>query len=633
MKNIFNDVYIDCKFACLLNIFAYFNISPLYLLANNYYSISDKIQDIYFMDNNNLMASVNIMTRELAVIDSPKEIKLAKGEVVIIKGMMDGEMRNHKCNYLITAINGNTVDLIWRVHENNNEYGNVQVDISWIQKLYKDYMDRIYTTGLDTEPTVTYFSRKDNRSQDLVLSPNYLSYRVFTDHKALIKKNGKNLLSLLLSNRSIEEKILVCAKLKTKKEIEKYKLEHSIGLAGVLTILNKQIAILEKLPRQFMRHREQQLVEELCLLEDDIFRHYDIDFSFNQIVDRCIQIKEKFSLDSMQHISKGEILTTNVQNNSVNGIVLKDGERCFYKVQEIQNHFMELCGYYQLCLSFPVPDLLFAAAFGDYGVIIYKYDDSVGTDRGLLTDLLSSNNSAGSLAFLECIKTNYCKKKVQTSYPMQMFFEGRVESRLKKYLDCTWVNKGVDIGVGGIVRTSDIINECLSYFKKQRTYTCVLSHGDLNTMNIGTKPIFFDFVTSGYNFINAEIATFSISTLFIDLFFSPKYHRKSYQDHEKICEIVPDVDVNFFIEEDIIEIKCIPITQAKRRLIIEKYLTKLEYEQATLVYYIIMRLLTIFDVEKYEIKDKMYTLFLVHFFYHQMRDQAFLAVIELIETW
>lgn len=632
MKNIFNDVYIDCKFACLFNVFSYFNISPLYLLANNYYFISDKIQDIYFMDNNNLMASVNIMTRELAVIGSPKEIKLKNGEVVIIKGMRDGENQNHKCNYLITAINGNIANLIWRLREKDDEYGNVQVNISWIQKRYKDYIDKIYATGLDTEPTVTFFSKKDNRSQDLVLSPNYLSYRIFTENRGLIKRNGRNLLSLLLSNRSVEDKILVCSKLKKKKEIEKYKLEHGIGLANVLTVLNKQIAILEKLPLQFMKHSEHQLVEELCLLEDKIFQHYDMDFSFNMIAEQCIQIKKKLSLDNIQHIAKGRVLTTNKQNNSVNGIFLKDGEKCFYKIQKTQNHFTELYGYYQLCLSFPVPDLLFAAAFDDYGIIIYKYEESVGADRGLLIDLLSSNNSSEALDFLEYIKSNYCKKKVQTSYPMQMFFEDRVESRLIKYLDYTWVNKRVDIGVGRVVRTKDIINECVSYFNKQRTYTCVLTHGDLNTMNIGIRPVFFDFVTSGYNYINAEIATFSISTLFVDLFFSPKYHKESFQNHEKICEMVPNVDVDFFVDEDTIEIKSKPMTQAKRRVIIESYLTELEYEPTTLVYYIIMRLLTIFDIEKYEIKDKMYALFLVHFFYHQMRNQNFIDIIRLIET-
>lgn len=629
----FNDLYIDCKFACLFNVLTFFDISPLYLLANNYYFVSDKISDINFLDYSSLIASANLATREIAVIDSIRDIHLKAGEIVMIKGIIDGEIANHKCNFLITEMSEDSANLIWRVcsHDGGKEeYGIIREDLDRIERLYCNYLDKLYFSGQDIEPTITYFSRKE--TPQCAIPESYFSYRVFQDNKGLIKQNGNHLLSFLLSEKNIEEKLNLCAVLKSKKIVERYKIENGIGISSTLNILNRQINILEDLPLHFLRHKEEKFIRELCFLEDEIFIKYDEEYTFNSIVNQCIQVNDNFKTIALQQIVNGHVLTKNKQNNSMNGIIMVGNKKCFYKAQEIESHLMELCGYYQLHSSFPVPELLFAVVFNDFGVIIYEYDDSVGPGKGLLNDYLVSDDSFYSLEFLEYIKSNYCKVKMKNSYPMQKFFEDRVEKRLKKYLDYSWVEKKVDIGLREPMSTKDIIAECALYFKTQRTYKCVLSHGDLNTMNIGTKPIFFDFVTSGYNYLDAEVAVFSISLLFMDLYYSPKYHMKSYQNHEKICGMVPNVQLEFFAGENTIKIKSFPKTEKKRKSVVKLYLQELEYDNSTLVYYIIMRFLTIFDIEKYEMSDKMYTLYLVHFFYHQMKRMEFSDIIDLIET-
>lgn len=192
--------------------------------------------------------------------------------------------------------------------------------------------------------------------------------------------------------------------------------------------------------------------------------------------------------------------------------------------------------------------------------------------------------------------------------------------------------KKVDIGLNKSLKTKDIIKECINHFESERTYRCVLSHGDLNTMNIGIKPVFFDFVTSGYNYIDAEVAVFSISLLFIDLYYSPKYHRESYCGHEKICDMIPSILLDFFDGKDILKINSYPKTEKKRKAIAKLYLQGLEYNNSALLYYIIMRFLTIFDIEKYETIDKIYTIYLVHFFYHQMKQMDFSDVVDSIKT-
>ena len=149
--------------------------------------------------------------------------------------------------------------------------------------------------------------------------------------------------------------------------------------------------------------------------------------------DKCTHIKvnDNFKITALQQMVNGNILTKNKQNNSINGIIVIGNKKCFYKVQEIKSYFMELQGYYQMYSKFPIPELIFAVIFNDCGAIIYKYEDSISPGRGLLNDYLISDDSSEPFDFLKCIKSNYRNVKMRNSYPMQKFFEGRVESRLK----------------------------------------------------------------------------------------------------------------------------------------------------------------------------------------------------------
>ena len=80
------------------------------------------------------------------------------------------------------------------------------------------------------------------------------------------------------------------------------------------------------------------------------------------------------------------------------------------------------------------------------------------------------------------------------------------------------------------------------------------------------------------------------------------------------------------------KINSYPKTEKKRKAIAKLYLQGLEYNNSALLYYIIMRFLTIFDIEKYETIDKIYTIYLVHFFYHQMKQMDFSDVVDSIKT-
>ena len=256
--------------------------------------------------------------------------------------------------------------------------------------------------------------------------------------------------------------------------------------------------------------------------------------------------------------------------------------------------------------------------YNNCGVIVYKYDNSINVNEGLLCDELLKNDTEIDYKFLNIILKNYKKYIYNCKYPMQKFYENRIDSRLNKYFYSNWIDYNFIINNESSLKIQDIFDEINVYFKKNKIHKCVLSHGDLNTMNIGLKPLLMDFTTSGYNCIEAEIALFSISILFIDLYFSPKYHKNSYKNHEHVFNHIPKIDCDYIIDKEV-SIKASIKTTLNRKKIIEKYIENLDYNDDDLVYFILMRLLTIFDIDKYDDSDKYYSLFLFVYFYIEMK--------------
>ena len=66
------------------------------------------------------------------------------------------------------------------------------------------------------------------------------------------------------------------------------------------------------------------------------------------------------------------------------------------------------------------------------------------------------------------------------------------------------------------------------FLKKSVKLECSLSQGDPNTLNIGTKPIFFDFATSGYNPIICEFSAMFWSVLIADAYFLSQISSKNH---------------------------------------------------------------------------------------------------------
>ena len=168
-----------------------------------------------------------------------------------------------------------------------------------------------------------------------------------------------------------------------------------------------------------------------------------------------------------------------------------------------------------------------------------------------------------------------------------------------------------------------LIKECEEYFKKDNVYLCFLTQGDPNTLNIGVKPIFFDYNTSGYNSYIAEFATFMWSTLIADIYFCTKYHRNSYKNHEDIYyhnkKYTPNIMYKVNSREKIINIEGKAKTSKTRVYIIVEYLKMLKRKGLKItdeiIYFFIMRILCVFDLKQMEEIDQIYCLYFIHIVY------------------
>ncbi len=314
----------------------------------------------------------------------------------------------------------------------------------------------------------------------------------------------------------------------------------------------------------------------------------------------------------------------NVQCNSINGYT-KDNkkEKFFFKILSLEEAKEELKGYFLIYGKLKVSDIYKIIRYENFSIIMFEYDENIQKDKGLLNDFLVENDFNKSFnnehyevihkvinESLKCIKDNILKE----IYPMQKFFNERINKRL-----LIWYREDIYIEFNNKkYKMSDFINEIKNYFEKNRKLKCFLSQGDPNALNLGTEPILFDYATSGYNAIIAEFSTIFWSILFNDLYYAPKYHKNSYRNHEKIMKNLElyNLNINYNIVNKNINIISGKIKTTKiRKNFMKEYIKKLKDNKIIIhkncVYFIMMRILCIFNLNEMEDKDKAYSILIM----------------------
>ena len=294
-------------------------------------------------------------------------------------------------------------------------------------------------------------------------------------------------------------------------------------------------------------------------------------------------------------------------------------------------------GYYKSIDKIPVKRIIYHDFFEkqEY-IIIYEYEDNIGKNKGLLNDLLVKYDNKKKLSkpiqkidkILSIYNKNLKDIKILSHSENDKFFKERIESRLKKwYVNDENFSKKIYINNNICKSVNQIIDETIKYFETEKKQKCFFTQGDPNTLNIALSPCFFDLVTAGYNSVIGEFAITFISVLIYDNYFCPKYHSKSYFLHEKAIETYnlfkPKIEVT---SADNIHINCNFRSSNIRKEYLLRYIKILNenkiYIGNNIKYYIVMRLLCVFDIEKMEYDDYFYSIFLVEYFYYLFNDKS-----------
>lgn len=329
----------------------------------------------------------------------------------------------------------------------------------------------------------------------------------------------------------------------------------------------------------------------------------------------------------------------NFQNNSINGVIEKCNKKFFFKMLGNQDFDNEIIGYIKIKNALPVNKIIEIYKLQDCYIIIYEYENTISDNEGLLNDFLVKNDieiTDDSKQVINRIVNLYNSSfKVTINknvYPMKQFFQERIKSRLKK-----WYSKekffDYNVNINGMEsrKTTEIINEANNFFEKKCKLECSLSQGDPNTLNIGTKPIFFDFATSGYNPIICEFSAMFWSVLIADAYFCPKYHPKSYYNHNKVFENIdkfnPDLRYEINDKEKKIKIQSNIKSSRIRINFMKEYIKMIETLEINIgkeiIYFLLMRILCIFDIRTMTKEDYFYSIFILHYLYENISDDVY----------
>ncbi len=260
---------------------------------------------------------------------------------------------------------------------------------------------------------------------------------------------------------------------------------------------------------------------------------------------RPIELKE-FLVKLIERIEQQHNHNFNNKERKFNGLIIGGKKKIFYKISDEVSYKKEIAGYKKIKKFYPVPKIINYFNFKKAGVIFFEFENSIKKNEGLLND----PSTLQSLTFLKRynkILNLYRKiflkslKKI-TKSENSIFFKERLSARVKKYYDENFLNsfEGVIVKFNGIelkLQPKKILKELELFFdRKEKCHWGVISQGDPISLNIGIKPIFFDFHVAGYNYLMAEFATFFWSNLALDDYFALIYNPNSYINHEKSFE-------------------------------------------------------------------------------------------------
>ncbi len=340
-------------------------------------------------------------------------------------------------------------------------------------------------------------------------------------------------------------------------------------------------------------------------------------------------------------------------SKSMYGVINTKTEKLFFKIKNLNESKEEAKNYYNICSIYPVPLLKNSIKFGDKGINLYSYEKSIENKGGLFLDYLNKSTlNKNKLKILIDIYKHAFKisNKSCSRYPSEKFFDKRIKThvvngllkdkRLVKLLNYKVIINGEEY----VHTTKEVIEEVIKYFKKRHKELCFISQGDPTTMNLGTKPVLFDFETSGLNPLIGEFSIFFWAVFIAESYYHPKYNKKSYMSRPWFFKNYYNKPGVWFKVDDKnrilnITLRYIP-SKTKRRLIeyylhnlIEKVVCRRSDDLLNKMrYFLPMRILATFKISRYSLKDTISSIGFLNLLCNQKISSGFSMRENIIST-
>ena len=331
-----------------------------------------------------------------------------------------------------------------------------------------------------------------------------------------------------------------------------------------------------------------------------------------------------------------EIINLYRTSKTILGEVDKKNERLFFKIKSLNEGKKEINNYLKICSIYPVPKLEYFIKFKDYCINIYRYEKSIKKDSGLFLDYLYKErlNIKKFMELIKIYKRSFRKLNTYSfDYNSKKYFSKRVIPRIKNgflvdhRISRIIYYKVIINGEEYIKSTKDIVDDVIKYFKKPHKELCFLTQGDPITINLGTKPIFFDFETSGLNPLIGEFSIFLWAVFIAESYYYPKYHRESYRNRpiflRNIRSNKPKMKFKIDHKNKILAITLkYKLSRTKEKMILyylKNFVKNVAKSKANELlektrYFLPMRILATFDIKSYSLEDVISSISFLHIF-------------------
>lgn len=300
----------------------------------------------------------------------------------------------------------------------------------------------------------------------------------------------------------------------------------------------------------------------------------------------------------------------------------------FFKALDSVEAKRELIGYEKIKNFYPVSRFLFSLELEDKIINVYEYEKSIDLKDGLLVDYFANQLELDKRYFkiLKLYKKVFLKTiKKDKENCANIFFENRIKTRINKFYSNEFINsyqdKKIKINNNEIqLNIIKIFKELKSFFANHKITWTIISQCDPNDLNIGVKPLVFDYQAGGRVPFMAEFATFIWYNLAQGNYLALIYNSQAFKGHENIFNKLDKVS----IREKSINHKISLIRRDAILSYIENVVRPVmnkigpyNYFYLEFKNYLAMKIMAVFNVEKMSCKDQLFCLAYLQYFYNQ----------------